>query len=210
VILTPATAGGHDFHLLANGLVIGATLIVLVVQLCRGRRGGGADAAPAAPHAASAHLTVLLTAVALAVLGAATIHLAATPVHLRENLLLGAFFLVLSALQFGYAAAVLVRPGETLLRLGVLVNAAVVALWVYTRTFGIPFGVNGGEIEAVGSPDLLATIFGLAAVIFGGIAVRQLRREQAVGRFRPSQAQLGYALAIVATTSALVSTTGIS
>ncbi len=39
------------------------------------------------------------------------------------------------------------------------------ALWAYTRTVGIPFGVGGGELKIVGVPDLLATGLGVVAAI---------------------------------------------
>lgn len=201
----------HNYHTLTAAVMAATVLAVLLGQLRPGRRrqrpGSGRNGPRRSPSPRTGRL---LTGLALAVLGAATVHLAATPVHLHEGPVLGGFFLTLSILQFCYAAAVVIRPGETLLRAGLVANAAVVALWVYTRTVGIPFGVGGGEVEAIGLPDLLATVFELATVPLAVMAWRRLRGERGLGRLRLTQTQLGYALAIVACTGAIVSTTGIS
>ena len=46
------------------------------------------------------------------------------------------------------------------------VNAAIVLLWIVTRTSGVPFGPRPWHAEAIGSLDLFATI--VEAVIAGG------------------------------------------
>ncbi len=159
---------------------------------------------------AGTRMRALLTVAALAAVGAGTVHLAATPVHLRESALLGGFFLALSALQFGYAVAVRYRPGQVLLCLGVLGNAGVVGLWVYTRTVGIPFGISNGEIEAIAYPDLLATVFGLVTSVAGGLAIVQLRRGARPRAGRLSLGLAAGALAVVAGTDVVIRATGIN
>ena len=80
----------------------------------------------------------------LALVGSATaagIHAAVAPPHLRESPLFGAFFLVVALAQVAWTATLLHRPSVSLLHLGVLLNLALVALWLVTRTLGLPFGL---------------------------------------------------------------------
>jgi hypothetical protein len=194
----------HLGHAIAGGLALVLAVVALVVQRARARRPGAEPVRRAAAPASSAGW------LAVAMLGTATIHGAVIREHFEESALLGTFFLVLTALQFAYVAAVLARPSRILLQLGVVANVGVVVLWVYTRTFGIPFGVAGGEVEAVALPDLLSAAFEVAAV---AVAVAMLRGRSAVSagagwRVAPSQ-QLAAVLA-VALTSAVVASTGVS
>jgi hypothetical protein len=101
---------------------------------------------------------------AAAAVAAGLVHLVVLPVHLRESLLYGAFFAATAAAQIGWAALVLVRPSRRLLTVGAAANAAVVLLWLLTRTVGIPLGPSAGEVESVSGLDLLATAAELAVV----------------------------------------------
>ena len=48
---------------------------------------------------------------------------------------------------------------------GILGNAAIVVLWVITRTIGIPLGPMAGEIESIGVLDTTSKIAELATII---------------------------------------------
>jgi hypothetical protein len=112
-------------------------------------------------------LRVLYAAAALSLL-AALIHLWATPEHFEEWWGYGAFFLVAALAQTLYAPLVLVRPTRMVLLLGIGGNLAIVALYLLTRTVGIPlFGPEAGEVEGVGLVDLCATAseVGIAAAL---------------------------------------------
>ncbi|HEV8043664.1 MAG TPA: hypothetical protein VGP38_00660, partial [Rubrobacter sp.] len=82
--------------------------------------------------------TVLYAASALSMVAALT-HLWAMPEHFEEWWGYGIFFLVAAVAQGFYGLALLRRPGQPLLVLGVGLNLAVVVLYVVTRTIGVPF-----------------------------------------------------------------------
>jgi hypothetical protein len=117
---------------------------------------------------------------ALATLGAAIIHFAFAPDHLDEQTSHGVFFLVVGWTQLFAAAALAFswRPTRAWLLGSAVLNAGVAALWLLTRTAGLP----GESSEPVGFPDSLATgleviaAASAAAVAFGWLAGRQLRR----------------------------------
>jgi hypothetical protein len=106
---------------------------------------------------------------------AATTHLAVIAEHYAESAVLGTFFLVVSAVQYGYAVAVVVRATRRLLVVGMVANLSVVLLWAYTRVVAIPFGL--GEREPVGAVDLLATAFEVGSV---ALTLTVLRRSSPV------------------------------
>ena len=53
--------------------------------------------------------------------------------------------------------------GSSILRLGLVVNAAVVAVWIVSRTTGLPVGPSPGTPEPFGGADLAATGFELGS-----------------------------------------------
>ncbi len=124
-----------------------------------------------------------LYAAAVFSLLAALIHLWVMPEHFEEWWGYGTFFLALALAQGLYGAALLRRPRRPLLLLlGVGGNLSVVALYLLTRTVGIPFfGPHAGEAEGVGVADLSATAAELAlAVALGSVLLRGLPRERVV------------------------------
>lgn len=117
---------------------------------------------------------------AMAMLGAAVIHFAFAPEHLDEQTSHGIFFLAVGWAQLIGAGALAFEwpPRRTWLLGSAALNAAVAALWVLTRTAGLP----GDEAEAVGFPDALASTLevvaatGALAVALGWLAEREIRR----------------------------------
>ncbi|HEV8044840.1 MAG TPA: twin-arginine translocation signal domain-containing protein, partial [Rubrobacter sp.] len=108
---------------------------------------------------------VLRVAAVLSVV-AALAHLWAVPEHFREWWGYGLFFLVAAAGQGFYGGLLPGRPRPYLLLLGVAGNLAVVALYVVTRTVGVPFfGPHAGEIEGTGALGLVATAAEIALVV---------------------------------------------
>jgi hypothetical protein len=97
-------------------------------------------------------------------LAAGVIHLAMVPVH-AEHSADAIGFAVAGWLQILLAIGLLVRPGRFMLQAAVAVNAVVLALWVWSRTAGLPFGGASGVVEDVGLID------GLAALFAGGVVV---------------------------------------
>lgn len=116
--------------------------------------------APAASCAA-AHTWLPVAVVSSA--AAAGVHAAAGPAHFREGLLVGGFFALAALGQLGWAAVVMLSgPARGLMRAGLVANAAVVVLWLATRTVGLPGGLVA--VEPVGPWDLAATVWELAVV----------------------------------------------
>lgn len=95
----------------------------------------------------------------------AAIHLAAVPEHLMEWRLAAAFFVVLSVVEIALAIVVLRSPDRRLLLVGAVVSAASVALWVTSRTVGLPIGPEAFEPEAALTLDMVATALELAAAL---------------------------------------------
>lgn len=102
---------------------------------------------------------------ALATAGAALIHAAVCPEHLRERAAFGVFFALLSVTQLVWSIAILRRPSLPLLRAGAAGSAAVIALWLLTRTAGLPPWLGGSGMEPVGPIDLLATALEAATAV---------------------------------------------
>lgn len=63
------------------------------------------------------------------------------------------------------ALASVIAPSRLIYLAGAAGNAAIVALWIVTRTYGIPAGPGAGEREAVEFADTLATAFEIALVL---------------------------------------------
>ncbi len=113
----------------------------------------------------------VLIAAALS-LYAALMHLLAAPDHLEEWWGYGAFMLAAAFAQGTFAPMLLGASGKTYFRpvvlAGIAGNAAIVALYVYTRTVGIPLGPGAGKVEPVGDMgwiDVTATLAEMALVL---------------------------------------------
>jgi hypothetical protein len=138
-------------------------------------------------------------AAVLSVVGAG-IHLWVVPEHREEWWAFAAFFVAVAAGQLLSAALLLWRPQPTLLLTVVAANTAVVLVWVFSRTTGLPVGppvtdMTGGrgnpslggygahashEIEAVGPLDLAATVLELLVVVALVSLLPPLLRRRAV------------------------------
>lgn len=146
------------------------------------------------------------TTCALLSVGAAVIHFAILGEHWEEWWGYGLFFGASAWLQLGWAAAVFAwRPSRAMLLTGAAGNLAIAALWLLTRTAGIPLGPASGETEDAAFIDVLASGFELAiAVGASAIALAHLERI----RLRPALAAavLGVSAVAVAvlTTASLV------
>ena len=111
-----------------------------------------------------AHLIVL--AAALLSAGAAAIHYAVITSHFDEWWGFGAFFIASGIAQLAWALLAVTWPSRLLFWMGVLGNAAIVALWIVTRTAGTLLGPDPHTPEPVGLGDTVAT--GFEVVIVAG------------------------------------------
>lgn len=89
---------------------------------------------------------------------AGLIHYAVVPEHRSEWVWYAVFFTLLGAFQLIWAAAAWSVRRRWLFLLGILANAAAIALWIISRTAGLPFGPDAGEPEPAGFIDILCVL----------------------------------------------------
>jgi hypothetical protein len=188
-----ATSLAHGVHYAVLGVGFVGLLALLGPQLVPGRRASvlhddhdrrvqavaaaiadgslGVRTTPAVPSrrpAGSGHPISLVRARYLPVAvvssaAAAGVHAAVGPAHFREQLLFGLFFAGSAVAQIGWSVAMVTRPTRALLVAAVVGNSAVLALWLTTRTVGLP-GLLPTP-EAFGPWDLCCAAWELVVVL---------------------------------------------
>jgi hypothetical protein len=153
-------SGGHPlWHLLI--VAAGAVTVFVVIKAKehwdRPRRAPGSRSFSAP--------TVPIFALAVLSAAGAAIHSAVSAEHFEEAFIYGAFFLLASASQAGWAVLIVYRPNRTLLIVGAVANAATIILWTLTRTVGLPVGPQLWRAEAIGTLDLVSTLLELAIML---------------------------------------------
>jgi hypothetical protein len=108
-----------------------------------------------------------------ALLGAGLVHLAVVREHLAESLPHGLFFAVTGAGQVLWAVAAMSRVTVPAPRAAVVVHLGLVALWVLSRTAGLPLPPDAWTPEPAGRSDVLAVCLELVAVAAVTVAVRR-------------------------------------
>jgi signal transduction histidine kinase len=121
----------------------------------------GAASAPA-PLELSLDARLLLMACSV---GAAAVHANLITSHFQESVLYGWFFVLSALTQLAWGLLVVGRPDRALLVTGAIGNGMIVALWVVTRTIGLPVGPEPWRAENVGAFDVLATVLELTLVV---------------------------------------------
>ena len=104
--------------------------------------------------------TLLCRSAAVFAASAGVIHLAAAGDH-REHPVAAVSFVVVGCLQFAWAGLIVRRPSRRLLLAGALGSLIVLALWIQSRTAGIPVAFGGEGVETMGVPDTLASFLEL-------------------------------------------------
>ncbi|MHB8242541.1 MAG: hypothetical protein ACYDHN_11170 [Solirubrobacteraceae bacterium] len=94
------------------------------------------------------------------------IHLGAAVDHFQELPLYPLAFMLLGTTQIGWAAMIVTRPSRRLLLAGCAFNVCVIALWVASRTVGVPIAPRPWVPETAGIADLVET-FGELVVVMG-------------------------------------------
>jgi hypothetical protein len=140
--------------------------------------------------------------------GAAAIHFAVTFEHFSEYVLYGVFFLIISWAQMIWAVVVVWRPSRLWLWLGIAGNTLVLAVYVASRTTGLPIGPDIHHPEPVGGLDVVsgilefALIAGCAALLWRpSLADRPVRRR---GTFAAVAAMLAVPTVVIAATTAVM------
>jgi hypothetical protein len=106
---------------------------------------------------------LLLPVVVISSVAAAGVHAAIAPPHLREDMLVGGFFLLCAAAQLVWAGLMWHGRTPDLLRLGIAGNLGLLALWLTSRTVGVP-GVGSGP-EPIGPWDLTCALWEVVVVV---------------------------------------------
>jgi hypothetical protein len=150
----------------------------------------------------------ILGALAALSVGAAAIHFAVVFEHFVEYTLYGAFFLVISWAQLIWPAVLLWRPSRLWLWLGIAGNAIIIAVYVASRTVGLPFGPDLHNTESVGALDVVSCalefllIVGCAVLLWRpSLADRPVARRGAVARVA---ALVAVPVAVIAATTAVM------
>jgi hypothetical protein len=129
---------------------------------------------------------LLRPALALLSAGAAVIHFVVIPGHWDEYWGQGLFFIGAAIAQLLWALWVVVAPSRLLYLVGAAGNAAIVVMWIVTRTAGIPAGPGAGEREPVELADTLATSFEVVLVVGALALARTVVPRRATGALAPS------------------------
>lgn len=98
---------------------------------------------------------------------AGIIHAYYMPEHFEMWVGYGVFFLVVTVCQVLLSLVLLAfRPVPRLvIWAGILGNAAIIIMWLISRTSGLPYGPMIGEVEEIGVLDLTSKIAELAVII---------------------------------------------
>lgn len=131
---------------------------------------------PALPFAAR----TLVPAAFVASTAAAGVHAAMAPSHLEHQLVPGLFFLASATFQVAWAGSLVLGVSRRAAVLGVVANLAFVALWVVSRTAGLPVLVT--QPEAVGPWDVACVAWELVVVV---MCLRLLGSGPVPGRLAP-------------------------
>jgi hypothetical protein len=134
-----------------------------------------------APDLSATDLGQMLAGVAL--FGCAAIHLAVIPDHMDHWPVASAFFLALAMAEIACGVLLLGRAGLSVLAAVTAAAVVPLALWVWSRTSGLPFGPNSNVPELVGLADVAAGLLELGTLV---IAVVLLRARHG-GTVRPAK-----------------------
>jgi hypothetical protein len=110
---------------------------------------------------------------AAAALGAGVIHLAFAPEHLQEYLPLGIGFVAAGVLQLVWAVAIAIRDSPRWLLAGGVGSLFFVAVYLMSRTLGLPLGPEAFHPEAFGTADLLCCALELPVGLAGIVLARR-------------------------------------
>lgn len=180
----------------AAGTVVGSPFIVIALARWAAR-GAAGRSVPVDQW--------LVPAVALLSGAAGLIHLLVIEEHMEASRLHAAMFAGLAAFQLLWAIWYVARPGRWLGWSAVWVNLGAAAVWLLSRTAGLPGWLDGGVVETVGLPDLASSVFELSLVA-GLLALhwRPIRMRVADGR-SVTRADAGLTMAMLSVAVVLVS-----
>jgi hypothetical protein len=104
---------------------------------------------------------------------AGLIHVKAVADHASHYWLFGVLFGVVACAQIGLAVALWRTPvSDRLLVAGAVVTVGVIAVWLVSRTVGLPIGPWAGAAEPFGVSDVIATMTEVAFIAVVSAIVR--------------------------------------
>lgn len=145
---------------------------------------------------------------AISSFGAAIIHFAVMPTHWQAWTQSGVFFASIAMFQVLWAFLVSRRPMPAVFAAGILANVAAAALWVMSRTAGVPFGPHSGQSEAVDTAGLCALLLECYVVMGAGWGWYRVERADPISRFG-NAIILGGASAVVTIAATLGAASGV-
>jgi hypothetical protein len=117
------------------------------------------------------------------------IHVGVAAVDLQQFSSYAPLVVMIAAFQIGWAILVQWRPSRGLLIWGAAISAALVALWVTSRTVGLPVGPRPWVAEPIGGVDVIAAVAEVAIVLASAsvlAAGRSAFARRAVSRMAPA------------------------
>lgn len=149
----------HEVLLVLFPLLVAALCGVIVVVTLLSRRG------LLPPLEESVPLAGVITAIAAGLsLAAAAIHNAVIPEHFDQDPLVGLAFVAMAVLQLGWGLLYLAVPNTVVAFVGLVVSDGLIALWAWTRTFGLPMGPERNQPEPIAFIDVTATFLELLLI----------------------------------------------
>lgn len=152
----------------------------------------------AGPVAPSWFLAALLA-------GAGLVHLVMVPTHLGLSGVDGAGFLVAGWVQVGLAVLVVARPRRWVWGTVLTASAALLVLWIVSRSAGLPVGSHAGESEPVSFVDGVTAGLEAAAFLVAGAALRGRVPNPGSRPLRAGLAGVGVVAALALATGAVAS-----
>lgn len=154
-------------------------------------------------------ISAVYSALAVTSLATAGIHFAVMGEHFREYVAFGLFFSLVAWFQALWALGVVVSPTRPLLAVGLVVNAAVVVIWIVSRTAGLPIGPEPGTAEPAALLDVLSTILEIGIVVATATLLVRRRSARSHGGTRNGLMAVGaLALVLVSLTTLAVASEG--
>jgi hypothetical protein len=109
------------------------------------------------------------------------IHIVATPLYFGQWLGYGIAFVAIAVLQVMYSMVLAVnRPRRIFFWAGIVGNVLIVAVWLLTRTVGVPMGPMAGEVLPIEFLDGLAQVLEVTQIVH--LAVLLARFDELGGR----------------------------
>ena len=109
---------------------------------------------------------------AVMALAAGVIHLAQVGIHTAQGWMFAAFFIVVGVVQLAAALLLLVPRPVGWFWFGIGGTGLIIAMWVVSRSLGLPFGAEPGRPDALGTADAAATLAEAVTIVVLGLWLR--------------------------------------